>query len=354
MRPTFDQPSSSASASPDPSSPDSVSSAWAPPDSASSAAASSRGAPRWERDILEKLAFTSLAEQRRARRWNLAFRLAWLSLAVSLAVVWADPEWLHSGSGGPHSALVEVRGLITGEGGEASADRVVAGLRAAFENSDTAGVILRINSPGGSPVQAGYISDEIVRLRALHPGTPVYAVITDVAASGGYYVAAAADAIYASRSSLVGSIGVLMDGFGFVDAMDKLGVERRLITAGRHKGFLDPFSPARDEDVVHLRSLLEEIHDEFIAVVKRGRGDRLAADTDLFSGLIWTGSQGVELGLVDAFGSSGSVAREVIGAEEIVDFTLRPSRLETVADRLGAGIARALGPALGLEAGRLR
>ena len=269
--------------------------------------------------------------------------------------MWADPEWLHSSpAGGPHSALVEVRGLITGEGGETSADRVVAGLRAAFGNTGTAGVILRINSPGGSPVQAGYISDEIVRLRALHPDTPVYAVITDVAVSGGYYVAAAADAIYASRSSLVGSIGVSMDGFGFAGAMDKLGVERRLITAGRHKGFLDPFSPVRDEEVVHLRSLLEEIHDEFIEVVKRGRGDRLAADTSLFSGLVWTGSQGVELGLVDAFGSSSYVAREVIGAEEIVDFTLRPSRLETIADRLGAGIARTLGAALDLEVGRLR
>lgn len=263
-----------------------------------------------------------------------------------------DPEWSPSDPIGRHSALVEVRGLIADEGG-ASADRVVAGLRAAFEDSDTAGVILRINSPGGSPVHAGYISDEIVRLRTLHPDIPVYAVITDVAVSGGYYVAATADAIYASRSSVVGSIGVSVDGFGFADAMDKLGVERRLITAGRHKGFLDPFSPAKDEELAHLRSLVEEIHDEFIEVVKRGRGDRLAADADLFSGLIWTGSRGVELGLVDAFGSSGHVAREVIGAEEIVDFTLRPSRLETIADRLGAGIARTLGAELGLKTGRI-
>ena len=344
-----DQPSSSATAPPEPASPGPASPGPTPPESASP-----RTAPGWERDVLEKLAFTSLAEQRRTRRWNLVFRFAWLALAVSLAVVWADPEWLHSDPGGPHSALVEIRGLIADEGGETSADQVAAGLRAAFESSDTAGVILRINSPGGSPVQAGYISDEIVRLRALHPDTPVYAVIADVAASGGYYVAAAADAIYASRSSLVGSIGVSMDGFGFADAMDKLGVERRLITAGRHKGFLDPFSPARDEELAHLRSLLEEIHDEFIEVVKRGRGDRLAADADLFSGLIWTGSRGIELGLVDAFGSSSYVAREVIGAEEIVDFTLRPSRLEAVADRLGAGIARTLGAALDLEIGRLR
>ena len=349
-----DQPSSSATAPPEPASPGPASPGPAPPGPAPPESASPRTAPGWERDVLEKLAFTSLAEQRRTRRWNLAFRFVWLALVVSLAVVWADPEWLHSDPGGPHSALVEIRGLIADEGGETSADQVAAGLRAAFESSDTAGVILRINSPGGSPVQAGYISDEIVRLRALHPDTPVYAVIADVAASGGYYVAAAADAIYASRSSLVGSIGVSMDGFGFADAMDKLGVERRLITAGRHKGFLDPFSPARDEELAHLRSLLEEIHDEFIEVVKRGRGDRLAADADLFSGLIWTGSRGIELGLVDAFGSSSYVAREVIGAEEIVDFTLRPSRLEAVADRLGAGIARTLGAALDLEIGRLR
>ena len=294
----------------------------------------------------------SLAEQRRTRRWNLVFRFAWLAFAISLAVLWAGPEWSPSDPGGPHSALVEVRGLIADEG-DASADRVVAGLRAAFENSGTAGVILRVNSPGGSPVHAGYISDEIFRLRARHPDTPIYAVITDVAASGGYYVAAAADAIYANRSSVVGSIGVLMDGFGFVDAMNKLGVERRLITAGEHKGFLDPFSPARDEEVAHIRSLLEDIHHEFVEVVKRGRGDRLAADADVFSGLIWTGSKGIELGLVDAFGSSSYVAREIIGAEEVVDFTLRPSRLEAIADRIGAGIARTLGAELGLKTSRI-
>ena len=295
----------------------------------------------------------SLVEQRRARRWNLVFRFAWLALVVTLAVVWMDPQWLHSDPGGPHSALVDVRGLIADEG-DVSAEEVVAGLQAAFEDSDTAGVILRINSPGGSPVQAGYISDEIVRLRALHPDTPLYAVITDIAASGGYYVASAADEIYASRSSVVGSIGVLMDGFGFVDAMNKLGVERRLFTAGEHKGLLDPFSPARDEEIAHLRSLLDEVHREFIEVVKRGRGARLAADADIFSGLIWTGSRGIELGLVDAFGSTGYVAREVIGAEEIVDFTIRPSHLDAIADRLGASIARTLGAVLKLETGRIR
>ena len=308
--------------------------------------------PGRERDPVERFAFMALVEQRRTRRWNLVFRFAWLAFLVFLAVLWMDPEWISPDSGGRHSALVDVRGVI-GDEGDTSADRIVAGLRAAFEDSDTAGVIVRINSPGGSPVQAGYVSDEIVRLRALYPDTPVYAVITDVAASGGYYVAAATDAIYASRSSVVGSIGVLMDGFGFVDAMDKLGVERRLLTAGEHKGFLDPFSQASAEELAHLQSLLDEIHADFIEKVKRGRGDRLAARDDVFSGLIWTGSQGIELGLVDALGSSSHVAREVIGAGEIVDFTLRPSRLETIADRLGAGIARTLGAELGLKTGRI-
>ena len=315
--------------------------------------ASSRGTPPRERDLLERLVLDSLAEQRRARRWSLALRTAWFAFVVILTVVLMDPQWFRPDPGGPHSALVEISGVIA-DGGEANADRIVAGLQAAFEDADTAGVIVRINSPGGTPVQAGYINDEIVRLRALYPDTPLYAVIVDIAASGGYYVAAAADAIYASRSSLVGSIGVLMDGFGFVGAMDKLGVERRLITAGDHKGFLDPFSPARDEEVAHFRSLLDEVHNEFIHVVKRGRGDRLADDKDIFSGLIWTGVRGRKLGLVDEFGNSSYVAREVIGAEDIVDFTSRPSHLDTLADRLGASFARTLGAALNLEIGSLR
>ena len=315
--------------------------------------AAPRATPHRKRDALERLVLDALAEQRRSRRWSLALRTAWFAFVVIVTVVLMDPQWFDAEPGGPHSALVEISGVIA-DGGETNADRIVAGLRAAFEDSDTAGVIVRINSPGGTPVQAGYISDEIVRLRALYPDTPLYAVIADIAASGGYYVAAAADAIYASRSSLVGSIGVLMDGFGFVGAMDKLGVERRLIAAGDHKGFLDPFSPARDEELAHFRSLLDEVHAEFIHVVKRGRGDRLADDADIFSGLIWTGARGRKLGLVDEFGSSSYVAREVIGAEDIVDFTSRPSHLDTLADRLGAGVARTLGAALNLEIGRLR
>ena len=311
------------------------------------------GSRAWARDLLERFAFESLAERRRARRWNLALRLAWLAFFVTVAVLVADPRWLHPEVSGRHSAIIEVSGVISDEG-DASADRIVAALQAAFEDSDTAGVIVRINSPGGTPVQAGYINDEIVRLRAMHPDTPLYAVIADVAVSGGYYVAAAADAIYASRSSMVGSIGVLMDGFGFVDAMDKLGVERRLITAGEHKGFLDPFSPATEDEVAHLRSMLGEVHDEFVKAVRRGRGSRLADDADIFSGLIWTGARSKDLGLVDGFGNSSYVAREVIGAEDIVDFTVRPSHLDTIADQIGAGVARTLVAVLGLETGRLR
>ena len=314
---------------------------------------SAAGNSTWTRDLLERFARESLAEKRRARRWNLALRFAWFAFFVTIVFIWSEPQWLRTEVAGRHSALVDVSGIISDEG-DASADRIVAALQAAFGNSDTAGVIVRINSPGGTPVQAGYINDEIVRLRGLHPDTPLYAVIADVAVSGGYYVAAAADTIYASRSSVVGSIGVLMDGFGFVDAMDKLGVERRLITAGEHKGLLDPFSPTSEKEVEHLQSMLGEVHDEFVAAVKRGRGNRLADDADLFSGLIWTGVRGKALGLVDAFGSSSYVAREVIGAENIVDFTVRPSHLDTIADRLGAGVARTLAAVLGLEAAGIR
>ena len=323
------------------------------PASASSGGTPPSGSGAWARDLLERFARESLAEKRRARRWNLVLRLAWLTFFVTITVLWTDPRWLQPDPMGPHSALVDVSGVI-GEAEDASADSVIAALRTAFEDSDTAGVIVRINSPGGTPVQAGYINEEIVRLRALHPDTPVYAVITDVALSGGYYVAVAADAIYASRSSLVGSIGVLMDGFGFVDAMQKLGVERRLVTAGEHKGFLDPFSPVAQEETAHLRSILGEVHDEFVTAVKRGRGSRLADDADIFSGLVWTGVRGRELGLVDHFGGTGFVAREVIGAEDIMDFTVRPSHLDALADQLGAGAARALGTALGLDTARLR
>ncbi|HHQ41736.1 MAG TPA: S49 family peptidase [Chromatiales bacterium] len=292
--------------------------------------------------MLERIALEGLREQRRARRWSVFFRLAFLAYLVALlGVLIAGREAAAPLPGGRYTALVELKGEIAADG-PASADSIVRGLRAAFEHERTAGVILRINSPGGSPVQAGQIYDEIRRLREAHPDVPLYAVVTDIAASGAYYVAAAADEIYADKASLVGSIGVLMDGFGFTEAMRKLGIERRLLTAGERKGFLDPFSPARPEDIAHMKRLLEQVHRQFIRAVREGRGDRLKDDPRIFSGLIWTGEEAVRLGLVDGLGSAGYVAREVIGAERIVDFTPKEDFLERLTERLGAAVARAL------------
>ncbi len=237
-----------------------------------------------------------------------------------------------------HTALIEIRGTIAADS-EANADSIVSALRDAFKNKNSAAVILRINSPGGSPVQAGYINDEIKRLRDKHPDKPVYAVITDMCASGGYYIAAAADEIYADKASIVGSIGVIMNGFGFVDAMDKLGIERRMMTAGENKGFMDPFSPLKEDDTQHIKSLLGSIHQQFIDVVKEGRGERLSDDPKIFSGLVWTGEQAIDVGLVDALGSSSYVAREVIGAEKIVDYTYNQPVLERFVERFGASMA---------------
>lgn len=308
---------------------------------------------RWQRDLLNRLAFASLAEQRRARRWNMAFRFGLLAYLVVLLVVYLPGDWFESEKGEPHTALVEVRGVIA-DGSDASADLIVSGLKAAFEDEQTRGVILRINSPGGSPVQAAYINNEMTRLRNQFPDIPLYAVIADIGASGGYYVAAAADKIYANESSIVGSIGVLMNGFGFVDAMEKIGVERRLLTAGEQKGFLDPFSPVKPADVAHVKAMLEEIHQQFIDAVKAGRGDRLADDESIFSGLMWTGEKCVELGLVDELGSSAYVAREVIGAEQIVDFTPGRSYLEQLLRSLGGAIAESLATHVGLAGSRLQ
>ncbi len=259
----------------------------------------------WERDILEKIATEGLREQRRTRRWGIFFKSLGFLYLFALLMIMIPGEVRHPGviPGEKHTALVELNGIIA-PGTEASADRVISGLRKAFENRDTAGVILRINSPGGSPVQSGYIYDEILRLREKYPETPFYAVITDVCASGGYYVAAAAEKIYADQASIVGSIGVRMDNFGFVDAMKKLGIERRTLTAGENKALMDPFAPVDPKVTAHMTGLLENVHNQFINAVKQGRGDRLKDVDGLFSGLIWTGDQGVEIGLVDELGSS--------------------------------------------------
>jgi protease-4 len=307
---------------------------------------------RWQRELLNRLAFASLAEQRRTRRWNMAFRFGFLAYLVVLLLVYLPGRWFDSSDDEPHTALVDVRGVIA-EGSDASADRIVSGLQAAFEDEQTKGVIVRINSPGGSPVQAAYINDEISRLREMHPDIPLYAVIADIGASGGYYIAAAADKIYANESSIVGSIGVIMNGFGFVDAMHKVGVERRLLTAGKSKGFLDPFSPTKPSEVEHVEKMLAQIHQQFINVVKEGRGDRLASDEEIFSGLMWTGGRSIELGLVDDFGSSDYVAREVIGVENVVDFTPGRSYLEQIAKRFGAAMAESLATQLGVSGARL-
>jgi len=292
--------------------------------------------------VASAFAREALREQRQARRWNTFFKALFFLYLLAILVV--SLPGLSSGSwfsGDKITALVDLQGIITSDS-RASADAMVTGLRAAFEDSKTAGVILRINSPGGSPVQSGYINDEIIRLRGKYPDIPFYAVIQDICASGGYYVAAAAEEIYADKSSIVGSIGVRMDGFGFVESMEKLGVERRLLTAGEHKGFLDPFQPLRSDDVQHVNRLLGEIHEQFINTVRRGRGDKLVESKELFSGYVWTGERGLELGLVDALGSASFVAREIIGAEDIVNFTPRQNLIDQFARKVGASITESL------------
>lgn len=308
-------------------------------DSAADSAGKGAGDAQWERDLVNRLAFAALNEQRRTRRWGIFFKILIFAYLFALMFAYRPEGWESvKAKAGRHTALVELSGIIAAEG-DASADNVISGLRAAFEDGKTAGVIVRINSPGGSPVQAGYINDEIRRLRKAHPDIPVYAVVTDICASGGYYVAVAADKIFVDKASIVGSIGVRMDSFGFVDAMQKLGIERRLLTAGEHKGFLDPFLPSNPEDVAHVQGLLNDIHQQFINTVKEGRGDRLKQDPSLFSGLVWTGEQGIELGLVDGLGSASYVAREVIGEEEIVDFTPQPDFFERFARGMGTALS---------------
>jgi protease-4 len=294
----------------------------------------------WERQTIEKLAFAAIEEQRKARRWGIFFKL-FLAGYLLLILLLAHFDFGAPGMSSRHTALINLEGVIEADG-DADADSVITGLRAAFENSATAGVILRTNSPGGSPVQAGYINDEIQRLRDKHPETPLYAVIVDMCASGCYYAVAGADRIYASKGSIVGSIGVLMDGFGFEEGMKKLGIERRLLTAGEHKGILDPFSPLDPQSRRHAQGMLNEIHQQFIDVVKRGRGDALKGGKELFSGLFWTGEQARRLGLIDEFGSANYVAREVIGAENIVDYTVQPRFFDRFAKRLGASMAKSV------------
>jgi protease-4 len=297
----------------------------------------------WERGVLEKLAMSAIQEQRRARHWSIFFKL--LTLGFMFTVLFISMGWIGKNEAtlgvGKHTALVEMQGVIAADSA-ASADNIIPSLQDAFKDKGTQGVILRINSPGGSPVQAGQINDEIRRLRAQYPKIPLYVVVDDICASGGYYVAVAADKIFVDKASLIGSIGVLMDGFGFTGAMAKLGVERRLITAGANKGFLDPFSPLNPAQQEYVKQMLAEIHQQFIDVVKKGRGKRLKETPDTFSGLVWNGQKGVEMGLADGYGSLESVARDVVKAEKIVDYTTRESIADRLAKRFGAGVASAL------------
>lgn len=307
---------------------------------------------QWERELLSRLAFAALNEQRRARKWSVFFKVL-LGLYLLALLFLANPNLTNIFSTDEeegHTALVELTGVISTDM-EANAENIIHGLRKAFKNENTKGVILRINSPGGSPVQSGYINDEIMRLRAEYPDTPFYVVITDICASGGYYIAAAGQEIYADKASIVGSIGVIMSGgFGFVDAIDKLGIERRVYAAGDNKAFLDPFSPEKAEDVTHITNLLTNVHQQFIDVVKQGRGDKLTGDDKtLFSGLVWTGEQAVELGLIDGLGSTGYVARELIKAEKIINFTPKPDYFDRFAEQLGVNMATQLSQQLGLD-----
>ena len=289
--------------------------------------------------IVERLAFEGLLEQRRARRWNVFFKMLFALYLLFFLVVFVAGKY--STSIGDHTALVNLTGVI-GPEADVDADSVIDSLQRAFESKDTKGVVLKINSPGGSPVQSNRMYQEIRRLREKYPNTALYAVVDDICASGGYYVAAAADEIYADKGSLVGSIGVIMQGFGFVGTMEKLGVERRLITAGKNKGMLDPFSPARPADEIYAKDLVSSVHQQFIDAVKQGRGDRLVETDDTFSGLLWTGEQAKELGLVDEFGTVASVARDVIGEETIVDYSPRANFLEQFTKQLGVAIGKTL------------
>ena len=299
-----------------------------------------RPAGGWERETIEKLVLATIREQQAARRWKIFFRLLWLVLFG--AVVWM----LYSANAGsssvstPHTAVVEIKGEI-GSGAEASAENVVPALRSAFEDVGAQAVVLLINSPGGSPVQAGIINDELNRLKALHK-KKVYAVVEETCASAAYYIAAAADEIYVDKASLVGSIGVLMDGFGFTGLMEKLGVERRLMTAGANKALLDPFSPQDEEQRAYIQRMLDEIHAQFIEVVKKGRGTRLKENANTFSGLVWSGQQAINEGLADGLGNLDFVAREVVKAEEIVDYTQRENVGLRLAKRFGASVGEGI------------
>ena len=295
----------------------------------------------WERQALEHLLLENLKEQRRGRRWRTAVRLMTLVGFVGLAINLFDLDWGGKSALGKHTALVDLQGEIAPDS-KASADAINASLKAAFESHESVGVILRINSPGGSPVQSGIIHDEILRLRAKYPEKPLHVVVEEICASGGYYVAVAGDKIFVDKASLVGSVGVIMNGFGVTGLMDKLGIERRAITAGKNKALLDPFSKEDPKQKAFVQEMLSEVHQQFIKVVRDGRGDRLKETPEMFSGLVWNGAKSVELGLTDALGTVDGVAREVFKAPEVVDYTMKDNLAERVAKRFGAAMGESV------------
>ena len=295
----------------------------------------------WQQQTIEKLALSGLKEQKTARRWSIFFKIltfAYLGLLLMMAFGWFGGK----SSSAPHTALIEVNGVIEA-GGEVNADSFISSLREAYDATGTKGIILRFNTPGGSPVQAGIINDEIKRQKALHPKIPVYGVVEDICASGGYYIAVATDKIYVDKGSIVGSIGVLMDGYGFTEVMKKVGVERRLMTAGENKGMLDPFSPVNPKHEALAQAMLNEVHEQFKNVVREGRGSRLKETPETFSGLFWSGEQSIKLGLADGLGSADYVAREVIKQEDIIDYTYQETVVDRFAKRLGASMAKSIG-----------
>jgi protease-4 len=321
----------------------------------SKSAADSADDKSWK--LLEKTLLAGVQEQRRSRRWGIFFKLltfVYLLVALALFTPLMDMEKTATRGAG-YTALIEVTGMIADKE-SASADNIVTGLRAAFEDTKVKGIVLRINSPGGSPVQSGYVYDEIRRLRGLHPDIKVYAVISDLGASGAYYIASAADQIYADKASLVGSIGVTAAGYGFVGTMEKLGVERRTYTSGEHKSFLDPFQPQKPEETQFWQGVLDTTHRQFIASVKQGRGERLKdkEHPELFSGLVWSGEQALQLGLIDGLGNASSVARDVIGEKELVDFTVQESPFDRFSRKLGASVAEHLAMWMGFQGPTLR
>ena len=297
--------------------------------------------PGWEREVMEKLVFAAVTEQRRTRRWGIFFKSLMFVYLFVILVIAVYPRFKSGmeGTGDGHTAVINIVGIIA-EGEEANAESIIKGLRNAVKDKGTKGIILHINTPGGSPVQSADVYEEIMRTRKENPDIKIYAVVSDICASGGYYIASAADKIYVNQASIVGSIGVIMNGFGFVDTLKKFGIERRLLTSGTHKALMDPFSPINKSETEHMQSLLNQVHQQFIDAVRQGRGDRLKESPEIFSGLVWTGTQSVKLGLADDFGNDDFVAREVVGVEKRVDFTLQERLLDRLTGKLGASFGR--------------